>query len=72
MLGPCPEGENKGRLSRTMGTQLFLQLPQYLHDRPLWRNDTVHTLGQVPDELRVPQEAVNETVAGLVEDKGNV
>lgn len=55
-----------------MGTQLFLQLPQYLHDRPLWRNDTVHTLGQVPDELRVPQEAVNETVAGLVEDKGNV
>lgn len=38
---------------------------QYLQDRPLWRNYTVHTLGQVPDELRVPQETVNEAVTGL-------
>lgn len=44
--------------------------PQYLHEGALGRNGTVHTLGQVPNELRVPQEAVDEAVAGLAGRKG--
>lgn len=43
--------------------------PQYLQERHLWRNHTVHTLGQVPDALRVPQETVNEAVTGLAEGR---
>lgn len=43
--------------------------PQYLQKRPLWRNHAVHTLGQIPNELRVPQETVNEAVTGLAGGK---